>query len=319
MEISISWTSCHSCFMRKRLWLAALLVCVALALLALIWQSQYAEPGYQGQPLSYWVHTWRTSTPGDDSEAQAARAIRALGQKARPFLLRWLRYEQRAKPNLAQSLLPRIPVLASNRRLRNWVFLDKSYERAQESIRVFAILDHSVAKAAVPTLTTYLNDSTHPITAARAAQALGEIGEEGMPPLLRALAAPHHFLAPEIVFVFLATPPHGTNAARAATLLLKFTRSQKSAIAEAAIGALGAMAADPDTTLPALTNALASEHFYIRVAAVRAIGQFATNAGSAVPSLLAALHDPSPTVALLASHALAAIRPGPVLTNAPAP
>jgi HEAT repeat protein len=186
---------------------------------------------------------------------------------------------------------------------------EKRDDRADDTVHIFGILDRSVAKSAVPKLTTYLNDSRHHYTAGRAAVALADIGDDGVPSLLRALEQPgHHALQPVMCALFWA-PPKGTNATLAVNLLVRHTRDKGFMAAQTAVDALGAIATDCRISLPALTDALASEDAEIREAAASAIGKFGTNAHTALPALLAVLKDSSPRVQSSASNAVAMIQP----------
>src|SRR3982750_2084574 len=80
------------------------LVC-CLGALALLWSSGAfeREPRYQGVPLSTWVYRLMQN----DGVAEAEDAIRHIGPKAVPLLLRWLGNETPAwREKVAQRVYP---------------------------------------------------------------------------------------------------------------------------------------------------------------------------------------------------------------------
>ncbi len=285
-----------------------MVICAAVALLVFGYAFRSREPVYAGKTLSYWVHLYNDAIPGDAEKEQAADAIRKIEDDALPFLLRWLRHEPHLSFTVIDKLVQKTP-LKNSQRLDDWMYGSKRAYRADEAIHIFQLLDRPLAKRAIPKLTAYLNDPKHHYTAMRAAQVLAEIGDNGIPPLLQALAQPGHHAAQPTMCALFWTPPTGTNAAQAVPLLVGYIRDPDFMVAQAAADALGAIHTDPDMSLPALTSALTSSEPAVRQAAAGSIGKFGTNALRVLSDLMPALADPSPDVRATASNAVAAISP----------
>lgn len=76
--------------------------------------------------------------------------------------------------------------------------------------------------------------------------------------------------------------------------LVKLLRASDSQIRERAAAALGAFAAQPDVSLPALKNALHDPHHGVQLNAAISIGRFGPKAANASPALLALAKEGSP-------------------------
>jgi HEAT repeats len=93
---------------RKMAMVVGLLV---VALSAFVWWQSW-EPEYAGKPLSYWVdQPW--TRPGAYSDCQTA--IRAIGPKAIPFLMRQARRQESAWQRLHRSIWPKLPAMVQAR------------------------------------------------------------------------------------------------------------------------------------------------------------------------------------------------------------
>lgn len=88
-------------------------------------------------------------------------------------------------------------------------------------------------------------------------------------------------------YVFSSVAAYGP-AARSAlpTLLDWLNHDENPFLPEKAADALGKLALEPETVVPALTKALASQNPYLVRSAARALGEFGSSATSAVPALI---------------------------------
>src|SRR5690242_3243308 len=71
--------------MSRRLWIGLAAVTVVAIVAVAVWPGD-REPEYQGKKLSEWLAMQH------EHPAEAARAVRAIGTNAIPFLLRWADY-----------------------------------------------------------------------------------------------------------------------------------------------------------------------------------------------------------------------------------
>src|SRR5579871_2280896 len=72
---------------KRRIWLSALALAISGGLAW--WLAAQREPRYQGKPLSEWLSGYHLANPDRfTSEPHADEAVRALGAKAIPTLLR---------------------------------------------------------------------------------------------------------------------------------------------------------------------------------------------------------------------------------------
>ncbi len=155
-----------------------------------LWLEERLTPTYRGESVHVWakrlaeetasVRSEKTTDP--EARLQAAKALRALGDRAIPYLLqelqaappRWQHLRQRLAEKspsyLAQWILP--PPESRRDRIR----------RAEEAL--YAMGGH--ARAAIPELTSWLS---LPNKRYAAAHTLGLIGPEAVPTLLRQLTA----------------------------------------------------------------------------------------------------------------------------------
>ena len=108
-------------FASRRWWMAAGLVCGLALLLGLI---RSTEPRYQGRALSEWV-THLTLPPYEDERASnAVHAIRQIGPRALPFLLRQLQTRESALRSLRLWLKKKLTSLPLSTRSVDQIRLD---------------------------------------------------------------------------------------------------------------------------------------------------------------------------------------------------
>jgi HEAT repeat protein len=171
----------------------------------------------------------------------------------------------------------------------------------------------AAASSAVPSLTEMANQGQSMTVSRRAIRALAYIGADGLPPLMTVLAGPdkekREYAAAYIGFM----RPRETNLVPVIPLLVKCT-TDDFLIAHWAVETLGNLTLDPTVTIPALTNALASQRYFIRLRAAQALTKFAEQGHLAVPALTASLNDPEVVVREAVTNALRAVSPD-VLAN----
>lgn len=137
-----------------------------------------------------------------------------------------------------------------------------------------------------------------------AVSALRQMGDSALPHLLRMVASGDTNLQAQAVLAFVAMDGHARSATRKLEQLLQNeTASLPAARALAGIGR---------SSLPVLTNALASDVRYIRNNAARGLGLLHSDAQAAVPLLINVLEDEDDDLRFFASRALGYIaeRPG---------
>lgn len=162
---------------------------------------------------------------------------------------------------------------------------------------------------AIETLLKSLNVSINEVRA-DAAEALSEIGEPAVKPLLEKLKAEykanHTVECQQICDVFAHMGLQGEAAIP--TLLKALTVKDPSLVWRAA-NALGAINAKPKEVVPALIPLLSNSSAEVRAHAAIALGNFGALAKSAVPELMKQLSDSELNVKLDAAEALGAIGP----------
>jgi len=166
-----------------------ILVC-CLAVLA-GWAALFAwdrEPTYQGRPLSYWTYLYTASRfhwPHPEApqawsrNAEAAKAVRAIGPAAVPYLLQWIGYEpnnQRAKLAEFIRTFRKGPL---TRLIPDGNSPDKEWLRAVSASDGFNILGPDAASAA-PELLRLAQRSRNPAGAQKIVEALASLGPQGI-------------------------------------------------------------------------------------------------------------------------------------------
>ena len=173
--------------MHKRKVYLLLLAGAVLAPVLVVVFSREREPEYAGKRLSEWVEIYAatgTVVSAQTQKEDAANAIRHIGTRAPPFLLKWMQYEPAPwKSRLCDEV---------NRRLKLSLPLadERKTRRALAAMNAFHVLGPQ-ADRALPELTRLLNDPavSQPTrwephaTPYRAALVLAGLGEAGLPPL----------------------------------------------------------------------------------------------------------------------------------------
>jgi len=307
--------------MQKRRKAMILLACGLIGV-GLAWgllAKREPEPSYQGRTLSEWYVQWVKTGEHDDDGGftarrnEAAAAIRQIGTNALPILLD--RLKRQAAPSRVREtlwdLVNRLPHDISHSRMATSVFLDAN---KVEPTSTFVILGPQAAPA-IPKLTSFLTVTNTPYLIHSAVFCLAAIGDEGLPPLLAALADPQHPARYEVAYWLGldASFRFGTNLSLAVPLLAQCTAASDQRLAEAAAKALGHIHQEPQVAIPALANCLAMTNSALRVKAVHSLARFG---GASIPHLLMALKDSDATVRRVATYSLQFVAPE-VTTNAP--
>lgn len=301
-----------------------LLVCglIGLGFAWGLFAKREPEPSYQGRTLSEWYAQWVKSVEHeDDAEltaqcAEATVAIRQIGTNALPTLLNQLKRQASPSPVRAVlwALVNRLPHSISHSHIVSSL-LD---ENKVGPGGTFMILGPQAAPA-VPELTGFLVATNTPSLIHSAVYCLAAIGDEGLPPLLTALADPQHPARYEVAY-WLGVGSHfpfGTKLSQAVPLLAQCVTAADPLLTETAVKALGHIHQEPQVAIPVLANCLTSTNFQgylmIRFKAGMSLASFGQ---VAVAPLETALNHSDETVRRIATNSLQLIAQE-VLTNAP--
>jgi len=314
--------SCPPCFghpqpvrrPRKRTLGFALLFFAAIFGLATLLQLR--EPRYQGRSLSQWLSVYRINAsslqkaalfnPGmkvDSAEfAIASEAIRHIGSKAVPYLLKRFAHEP-ASSSLRDKIvfwLGDMPPAAVCIPIRDRLFDDQRILHGEQGLFGFAALG-SNAMQAIPELTRLANSQTKDNVPIWATAALGHIGPRAIPQLLEITTnkqAVARFQA------LLSLQAFGSNAVPALPGILQCINDDDGEVAQQAVCAVVKMNLPPSLVVPTLATALKAQDSMARAGAANALGKFGSDAGSSTSALRAALLDRDPEVRREASNAL---------------
>jgi HEAT repeat protein len=182
--------------LKARIRIAGPCLLLALAGLLVLVLGSRQEPLYESRRLSDWIIELRYGAPftkdhltgiySEQTQAKAAEAIMAIGDKGIPFYLKWITDEpSELKKSLTAFLLkhPSIPTPIS-------FYRDPSAARAEAVVSAFFEIGTN-GTGAVPELTALLSTTQSRTVRQRAALVLGTIGPAGAPPLKKAAAHPN--------------------------------------------------------------------------------------------------------------------------------
>lgn len=148
----------------------------ASAVIGIVASSRQSEPSENGRCLSDWLLLYgrdRLSHRDLAKDADAA-AVRRIGSNAIPCLLKWMQYTPPEwKKWLQHQIMPRLPAMA------NHFFADTREAKAEASVEGFRILG-PLGIAAVPRLSTLMNNPQSAKLRQRAMEALTGVGKEGV-------------------------------------------------------------------------------------------------------------------------------------------
>jgi HEAT repeat protein len=303
---------------RKKILIA--LAFVVLAVSAILFFSRNTEPRYNGHPLSYWLAETRREDLHAEDQEYIRKAISQIGTNALPYLLQWLRYEDKKPPfqdNYVKSFSRRLPKKFIPRPLIRWAWGDYDEEaRADTSVFAFEVLGKR-GSAGIPQLIEMLNNTNHAEVPDRAAMALALMGEDGLQPLLTVLAKTNSLnrrIVADRIGLSRGLEKHATLVI---PVLVNCLEEGDLQIRYRAADTLGRIAVKPLVVIPALTNCLnESAKADIRCSVTWALGRYGEHARVAMPLLLNQLTDPDLGVRIRTTNAIRAIDPN-ALTNSP--
>ena len=171
--------------MRRSLLIGAAVLVAGLLAGILVWK-QGTEPlvYYQGKTVRAWAA--QLYAPAQRPRDEASAALRAMGPRAIPELVRLLQARNSIFRKLAWSMPRAVPRRLRLFILRNVRIPDAAFVR-RSAARALATIGPD-AHAAVPALARALRDSEREVRW-EAAEALGAIGEQSVTELVNALAS----------------------------------------------------------------------------------------------------------------------------------
>ena len=309
--------------MRKRRKTLVLVLCLAALLTLILTAARDNQPTYQGHTLEYWLKVYDPSASFvTHDRTEAEEAVRHIGTNALPLLVKWISYEPHDWQKRLANVIVRLPQPARS----SAVLHSTTYSREKLNCSMlarggFQILGEEAAPA-IPDLVRLLHGKNW-ASRERAAGALALIGRPGFLPLLDALSDTNYPSRGGVASTIGSMRELGTNASPAVPLLICCIRDSDPATAISAIQALAKLRIEPETVVPALTNAFAAENTNVRHAAVRAFAsgfgtlRLSDHANQAAPALRGMLNDPYFRVREEASNILAQIATE-AITNPPA-
>ncbi len=301
--------------MRKRgktLILLGCLLLVATTISLLLLRAR--EPHYDGRSLSDWYRLWATSTktngPAAPLTQEAMEAIRHIGTNALPILLARVRHPDTPFQTAANQIVGLIPdrVVASGPFQNTLGRAVHPGDRCIDPIAAFWILG-PIAAPAVPELKILIK-SARPRTAQTAAHCLAMLGDEGVLPLLAALAdrtVPDRTRASVAQLFIYSDALRGLkNISLAAPVLADCALSSDPALAAAAITALGKVHTQPEIAIRALTNSACSANPMLRRLALTSLASYGRQY---VTILTPFLKDPDELVRRTATNYVKSLAP----------
>jgi len=261
--------------LKKHSWAPAASV---VALLLGFWSWLVCEPSWHGHKLSEWVELYGARFSGYEfttncwaTQQETETAIRGIGSRSIPFLVRWIRREIKhlgpPGSNLVRDFIWKWAPSNLRPTLRRWWFDRRSEYLAIGAVSAFLVLNTN-ANSAIPDLVSIVNlpDNTSwenyepawgladPSFPNRCALfALANIGPSAAPALLA--CATNSSMNARCDAVHLLSKM-GTNARPALPLLLQIIQDPTNRLSALAARTLGNLKLEPETVIPALTNAL---------------------------------------------------------------
>jgi len=184
-------------------------------------------------------------------------------------------------------------------------------ERCRHGMLGFHLLGPA-ASGAVPELTERMSARASP-SGGLCAYALGEIGKQGLPPLVETLTniqALNRVDAIAAIGIYIAP----TNGADLVPVLAQCFNDKDPVVAALSVRALGRLGTELDNAMPPLAEALKDPRPHMRVVAVQTIGDLGPKGRVALPLLVRLLNDSDPGVRREATNTLRKIAPE-VLAN----
>jgi hypothetical protein len=243
-------------------------------------------PHYGGKSLSQWLEIYRngTSQHAFTSEEtrereRAAEAVRSIGTNGLAHLIDQISYQPSTFETRLEHLVDKIPGVSS------LTSIQRRYLEANAAVTAFEILG-PVADPAIPALQQLASNYRRHRTATQATSALVAIGSHAIPAILSLLTNQH----PETRIIALdEIAGLGEKASITVPIIVQCLKCTNSAVRESAAAALGSLAIEPETSIPALRESLADPVTRVQFRAVFALGQFGSQARDVVPYLIGLL------------------------------
>ncbi len=252
---------------------------------------------YQGKSLKAWALQLRAPDPA--AREQAADALRMMGVKAVPGLIRLVNTKNTGSRKLVWSLATRLP-----RKPRAWFFREFPWpdpnEACVDGARGLGIIGPE-AQSAVPALARALRSPAGGVSL-EAAAALGHIGKASVPALISALHDDDPQVRHAAVF---ALGEIGPEAGAAVSVLIPLLNTTNAALRSSAAYSLLRIGL-PE--LPALVDLARHGVDGAREAAAQVLLQYQASFRQAMPALAKLAADESPAVRQQALAMLGAIR-----------
>jgi len=258
-----------------RLWTVAFPL-LAGAALALALRHREAEPVWHGRSLSSWVDDLARGSSKEVREP-AEEAVRSIGSKALPRLVRMLR---------SRDTLWDRALLALNRKQKRVHFsVLPGRERRVQAALAFEALG-PIARPAIPELKEMLVHDRQPQFIA---DALAAVGPESVSVLLEALSevAPANRSA-----LYAAAAKWPSRQEEIIDALLRSTKSANEEGRRSAAEYLGRFPRNSGPSVTALVSALDDPEFEVRKQALSSLVEFGTNATPAIEPLQKLLLQP---------------------------
>jgi hypothetical protein len=298
--------------MKRWAWLALPAILFALVLWFL-WQPP-AEPRYQGRSLSEWLlilddgdnlegFIWNPQprSPLTQQQLEAADAIRHMGSRVTPVLLRMLKVKNSPLQKARNEVEDQVASIKAGRRSMIMRVTPASVVRHRAAMGLVALA--SSDRPSVSELTPILGE--RPI-GKDAAYVLAGFGKEALQPLTAAMSQSP--ASRQAIYAAWALSRFPTNAQPVAGYLLRgLTNSANPGFQPACAYALYYVQTDPAVAVPALTNA--ATVWITGGEALRALGNYGPQAKAAVPFLTNLIRVQGPGVSREAVAALRAIDP----------
>lgn len=258
-----------------------------------------SEPQFKGKSLSEWLAIYMRYGRRDAQGEEAYAAVKEIGTNALPILVADLHWKPPAWNRMVIGAVSPWP--SASRRVQR--FFWESDRRLRAHLGIFIL--GADAAPAVPELVRSLVD---PEASEPQIFALGAIGQPAWAQLMVTLTTRTNSMGVRIAAIY-ALGEMGTNASDSINVLIDCLRETPGIDAWAA-WALVRVAVDPETVIPALTNALQSPTVALRRAAANSLYELGGGAESAAPALRAVLRDVDEDVRKSATNALAEMKLG---------
>ena len=312
--------------MLKRWKWGVLIVCVILVC-GLVWVFiPESQPSEQGRTLREWLHIYQAAGSGrpylgvtreqlgeteSSEQRDAAAAVRRMGARSIPNLLKWLQYQKSPWRGRLDGVVSR----AEQTFLGQWGWSQTIFRtlRSPDELdaRSLVMLGFSIlgedAKSAIPELVRLTNHPDDQIRS-RAIYALARLGRDGLGALLK-IADSDSLENGRAIGAIASMSYLGTNASAAIPFLVQTAFDPDPDVAWEAVSVLCNLHIEPELSFPAFTNALASTNRNLKIGTIHYLGHFPAVTRLLVSSLSNCLHDADGVVSSKAQETLFPIAP----------